>query len=161
MLSPGGVGQSTGADLRGLVPRVQALQLLHLDRTQPTLVKALADRLTTYGPSTPGLRGDTLNAVFTMALDAATWSEAATDDFIEEVKRTGAANRWGNELRALIYSWTTSRVSVFQVLDRAYGVQLTLRDLRNGETYIVTAPETSKNYPLRIADELGIKLRVK
>jgi SEC-C motif len=147
--STGGHAPSNvSTDLRNLVPRVQALQLLHLDRTQPAMVNAVVNRLTDYGPSTPGLRGDTLNAVLTMALDAATWSEEETDAFLNEVEKTGAATRWGNEIRALIRSWTSTRVSVFQVLDRAYGVQLTLRDLRNGETYVVSAPETSKNYPI-------------
>jgi SEC-C motif len=145
-----GKSESQGPDLRGLVTRVQALQLLHLDRTQPRLVSAVVRSITgqNLDNAAPGLFSDTLNGVMTVALDTATCSESSTESFLQAAHQAGAASRWPGELFELVRSWTNTRMSVFEVTDRAIGVQLTIRDLRSGERFIVSAPETSRNFPI-------------
>ena len=148
--SSSGAMNPQGPDLRQLVTRVQALQLLHLDRTHQGLVNMVVRSITgqNLDNPAPGTFSDTLNGVMTVALDTATCSESSTERFLQAAQQAGAAGHWPSELFELVRSWTNTRMSVFEVTDRAIGVQLTIRDLRSGERFIVAAPETSRNFPI-------------
>ncbi len=90
--------------------------------------------------------GDQLNVTVTVILDTIARTPESTAAFITSATNAGAT--WSNEIRALIERWTETTFSMFEVVDRAVGVQLTLRDLRNGNRYVVDAPDTSWAYPI-------------
>jgi SEC-C motif len=128
------------SDLRSLVTRLQALQLLYIDRTQPRTTTRIASRLARTQS------GDQLNVTVTVILDTIARTPESTAAFITAATNAGVT--WSSEVRALIERWTETTLSIFEVVDRAVGLQLTLRDLRNGNRYVVDAPDTSRTYPI-------------
>ncbi len=128
------------SDLRSMVTRLQALQLLFIDRTQPRTTTRIASRLARTQS------GDQLNVTVTVILDTIASIPESTAAFLAAATNAGAT--WNREVRVLIERWTESTLSIFEVVDRVVGLQLTLRDLRTGNRYVVDAPDTSRSYPI-------------
>jgi hypothetical protein len=127
--------------LKKLVPWIQALLLFWHSRVNGPRFGRIVKML----ESLP--EGDPQNLQVTFAVDGDVMGFTMVERFIADVE-SDRATPLPSALVSLLRQWVDEPLRLCEVVDRAPGIQLTLRDLVAGDVMIVEAPDTSRYHQI-------------
>ncbi len=132
-------GPEGDASAQPLVGWIQAVMLVWWSRVRRRRfvdIERLLDRI----PA-----GDQRNILMTFVVDGDLMNPAVIARFLSDVEND-RGRPLPPALARVVREWSQQPMRLCEVLDRAVGVQLTLRDLVTGDLLVIEAPEVSKHY---------------